>query len=247
MSTLKSLRSRLLMPMTSASTSSAGSSSSSSWTSTITSRSSARASASRSRQLVGLERRDDQQDRVGAGRRGLVDLVAVDDEVLAQDRQRRGRARLAQVVERAAEVGRLGQHRERRGAAALVGAGRCRRPRTPARIRRPTASGACARRSPRCPGAVERLGERPRPPGGARAAPRAAASETSRGGARPRRASPRRSGRDAHATGASSPVSATSASSARAAAPVVDRRLGGAHALLERVRRGPRRRSPRRR
>ena len=39
------------------------------------------------------ERRDDEQDRVGARRSRLGDLVAVDDEVLAQDRQLAGRAR----------------------------------------------------------------------------------------------------------------------------------------------------------
>ena len=55
-------------------------------------------------QVVVVERGDDEQDRVGAGHRRLVHLVGVDDEVLAQDRQRAGRARLAQVVERAAEV-----------------------------------------------------------------------------------------------------------------------------------------------
>ena len=38
-----------------------------------------------------LERGDDQQDRVGARGRGLVDLVRVDDEVLAQHGQVRGR------------------------------------------------------------------------------------------------------------------------------------------------------------
>ena len=41
--------------------------------------------------LVG-ERRDDQQHRVGAGERRLPELVGVDDEVLAQDRQRGGGA-----------------------------------------------------------------------------------------------------------------------------------------------------------
>ena len=44
----------------------------------------ARAGASSSSRL---ERGDDQQDRVGAGGRRLVELVGVDDEVLAQDRQ----------------------------------------------------------------------------------------------------------------------------------------------------------------
>ena len=64
------------------------SSSSSSWTSTSTSRSSSRASrVQRARASLALERGDDQQDRVGAGDRRLVELVAVDDEVLAQDRQ----------------------------------------------------------------------------------------------------------------------------------------------------------------
>ena len=128
MSTEKSVRSRLLMPMTSAST-------------TSSARSSSllvvdldehveveieRRAVQRSASVVVVERGDDQQDRVGAGRRGLVDLVGVDDEVLAQDRQRAGRARLAQVVERAAEVRALGEDRQRRGAAALVGARRCR-------------------------------------------------------------------------------------------------------------------------
>src|SRR5215218_3596442 len=72
-------------------------------------------------EVVGVERRDDQQDRVGAHGRGLVELVGVDDEVLAQDRQLGRRERLAQVVERAAEVERLGQDRQRGRAAALVG------------------------------------------------------------------------------------------------------------------------------
>ncbi len=74
------------------------------------------------RQLAGVERRDDQQDRVGPRRERLVDLVRLDDEVLAQDRQPRDAARAPQVVERAAEAGRLGEDRERGGAAALVGA-----------------------------------------------------------------------------------------------------------------------------
>ena len=40
-------------------------------------------------EVVGLERGDDQQDRVGARRGRLVQLVRVDDEVLAQHRQAR--------------------------------------------------------------------------------------------------------------------------------------------------------------
>ena len=78
----------------------------------------------------------------------------------------RGRARLAQVVERAAEVERLGEDRQRRGAAALVGAARRRRPSAPlADLARPTASGACARRSARCPGASSASRERAGPRG----------------------------------------------------------------------------------
>ena len=73
-------------------------------------------------QLGVVERADDQQHRVGAVDRRLVELVGVDDEVLAQDRQVAGGPGGAQVLERAAEVGLVGEHRERRGAAALVGA-----------------------------------------------------------------------------------------------------------------------------
>ena len=73
-------------------------------------------------EVVVVEGRDDQEDRVRAGDRRLVDLVGVDDEVLAEDRQHRGGARLTQVVERAAEVRPLGEDRQCRGAAALVGA-----------------------------------------------------------------------------------------------------------------------------
>jgi hypothetical protein len=97
------------MPMTSASTtSSARSSSSSSW-------------APSQAEVVVVQRGDDEQDRVGAGHRRLVDLVGIDDEVLAQDRQHARSARLAQVVERAAEMALLGEDRQRRGASALVG------------------------------------------------------------------------------------------------------------------------------
>ena len=73
-------------------------------------------------QLVVVEGADDQQHRVGAVDRRLVELVGVDDEVLAQDRQVAGGAGRAQVLERAAEVALVGEHRERRRAAALVGA-----------------------------------------------------------------------------------------------------------------------------
>ena len=51
-----------------------------------------------------FERPHDQQDGIGADRRRLVELVGVDDEILAQDRQVAGGARGAQVIERAAEM-----------------------------------------------------------------------------------------------------------------------------------------------
>ena len=138
-----------------------------------------------------LERGDDQQDRVGAGGRRLVDLVGVDDEVLAQDRQLRRRARLAQVVERAAEVERLGEDRQRRGAAALVG-------RTIVGDGRALADLARRRRAALVLGDHRdaRAASAPRRTAGPRAARASAASSrasgTRRGGARPRRASPRR-------------------------------------------------------
>src|SRR4029077_12524857 len=58
----------------------------------------------------------------GAVDRRLVELIAIDDEVLADDRQAAGSPGGAQVLERAAEVRLVGQDRERGGAAALVGA-----------------------------------------------------------------------------------------------------------------------------
>ena len=121
MSTLNSRRSRLLIPITSTSSSSAVSSSSSSWTSTTVSRSSDRACSSSSGELLGLERGDDQQHGVGAVDRRLDELVLVDDEVLAKQRQLRRGPRGAQVLQRAAEAAVLGQDRERRRTAPLVG------------------------------------------------------------------------------------------------------------------------------
>src|SRR5262249_3595313 len=47
-----------------------------------------------------VQDRGDQQDRVGAGVRGLVNLVLVEDEVFPQQRQRRDVSYTAQVVER---------------------------------------------------------------------------------------------------------------------------------------------------
>ena len=68
-----------------------------------------------------VEHGDDQEDRVRAGRRRLIELVGVEDEVLTQHRQLRGRDRVTQVLERAAEVHALGDDRQRRRAAALIG------------------------------------------------------------------------------------------------------------------------------
>ena len=72
-------------------------------------------------QLLVAERRDDQQHGIGAGGERLVQLVDVDDEVLAQQRQPAGPTREEQVIERAAEVGLLGEDRRGDGAATLIG------------------------------------------------------------------------------------------------------------------------------
>jgi hypothetical protein len=74
------------------------------------------------RQAPVVEDASYQQHRVGPVHRRLVELVGIDDEVLAQDRQVAGVAGGAQVLERPAEVALVGEHRERRRAAALVGA-----------------------------------------------------------------------------------------------------------------------------
>ena len=119
---------------------------------------------------VRAQRADHEQHGVGAGHLRLVELVRVDREVLAQDRQLGGGARLAQVGQRAAEVGLLGEDRDGGRAAALVGEhdlGDSSRPRG---SRPPTASAACARRSATCRGATaprangrpSRAGRRPR-------------------------------------------------------------------------------------
>ena len=119
----RSSRLRLLIPITSASSSSARSQLLARRGPRPGSRGRApRASSYSARSVVVVEGADDQQHRVGAVDRRLVELVGVDDEVLAQDRQVAGGAGGAQVLERAAEVALVGEHRERRRAAALVGA-----------------------------------------------------------------------------------------------------------------------------
>ena len=73
-------------------------------------------------EVVGMQCRDDQQQRVGAGRGGLVDLVGVDAEVLAQDGQVGDGPRCADVVQRPSEPVLLGQDREGGSSAACIGA-----------------------------------------------------------------------------------------------------------------------------
>ena len=53
---------------------------------------------------------DDDQHRFGSSNGGFIDLMAVNREVLAQQRQRDRRCDAAEVVERAMEVLGLGQH-----------------------------------------------------------------------------------------------------------------------------------------
>ena len=72
-------------------------------------------------QVVVAEGGDDQQHRVGAVDRRLVELVGIDDEVLADDRQVAGRAGGAQVGQRAAEMRFVGEDREGGRPAPLVG------------------------------------------------------------------------------------------------------------------------------
>ena len=73
-------------------------------------------------ELLPLERRDYQEHRVGAGGRRLVELILVDREVLAEDRQVGVRARFPKVIERATEVRAVCEDRDRCGAPAFVGA-----------------------------------------------------------------------------------------------------------------------------
>ena len=129
-STSSVVRSRLLIPISRAPSSSATSSSRSSWTSTSARQAEPACLARAARSARRGERGDDQQDRVGAGRERLVHLVGVDDEVLAQERQRSTpRAR------------RAGRRASRRSSAPRSGstAPRRRRARTPRP--RPRASG----------------------------------------------------------------------------------------------------------
>src|SRR5581483_2272413 len=69
-----------------------------------------------------LEHRGDQQDRVGAGGASLVDLIRVEDEVLAQDGQGDRGAHGAEVVEGALEMA-VGEDRDGGGAVGGIGGG----------------------------------------------------------------------------------------------------------------------------
>ena len=96
------------------------SSSRSSWTSTSAAIRNSPAYSRNSRSLrVGKNGRDE-QDGIGAVRRRFGDLDFVEDEVLAQHRQRGRRARRAQVGQAALEELLVGEHGERRGAALFI-------------------------------------------------------------------------------------------------------------------------------
>src|SRR6185295_1644582 len=58
---------------------------------------------------VAVEGGGDEEDEVGAGGAGLEELVLVDDEVLAEDGDVDGGADSAEVIERAAEAGAVGE------------------------------------------------------------------------------------------------------------------------------------------
>ena len=77
--------------------------------------------------VVVADRRHDDQDAVGAERARLVHLIGLVHEILAEHRQVDGRARGDEVLRRALEERRVGEHREAGRAARLVGAGERRR------------------------------------------------------------------------------------------------------------------------
>ena len=68
-----------------------------------------------------IERRHDDEDAIGAGRARLRHLIGVVHEILAQHRQRTGRARRAQMIERALERGRVGEDGQTGRAALRIG------------------------------------------------------------------------------------------------------------------------------
>ena len=70
-----------------------------------------------------VQGRDDEQHQVGAGGPSLVHLVLAHHEVLAQQGQVHRGTHSHQVGQRPPEPAALGEHRDRRGAGELVGAG----------------------------------------------------------------------------------------------------------------------------
>ena len=73
------------------------------------------------RKLPVIQHRHDQEHGVGTPGSGFEELVAVDDEILADHRQATGGTRGGEVSEAAAEMGFVGEYRECRGSALLVG------------------------------------------------------------------------------------------------------------------------------
>jgi hypothetical protein len=67
-----------------------------------------------------LQRRHNQQDRVGASHTCFEELVLVDDEVLAEQRKGHGRSDGRQMFERAVEKRRFRENGDCRGATVLV-------------------------------------------------------------------------------------------------------------------------------
>src|SRR5208337_2960835 len=65
----------------------------------------------------------DDQDAIGAGGARLIDLIGVEQEVLAQQRQAGASMGGGEIVEMALERGAVGQNRQAGGAAGLIGAG----------------------------------------------------------------------------------------------------------------------------
>ena len=68
-----------------------------------------------------VERRHDDQDAVGAMGAGLGHLIGVEHEILAQHRQIGRRARRHHEIEMALERRGVGEHRQARGTAGLIG------------------------------------------------------------------------------------------------------------------------------
>ena len=67
-------------------------------------------------QFALFQHRDNQQDAVGARRARFINLVRMENKILAQQRKIDRRAHRAQIIERAFEMA-IGQHRNRRRAA----------------------------------------------------------------------------------------------------------------------------------